>query len=59
MFFYQVVSYDAVTDYDGVAVKYLDYGGYSTIEAKELRKIRSDFLKLPFQVFKEKAFVFH
>jgi A-kinase anchor protein 1 len=43
----QIVSYDAVSD--SCDVKYLDYGGYSTIEAKDLRKIRTDFLKLPFQ----------
>ena len=42
------MSYDAVTDI--CDVKYLDYGGYSTLEAKELRKIRTDFMKLPFQV---------
>jgi len=42
------VSYDAVSDL--CDVKYVDYGGYSTIEAKELRKIRTDFLSLPFQV---------
>ena len=45
---FQVVFYDAVSDI--CDVKFLDYGGYSTVEAKELRKIRTDFLKLPFQV---------
>jgi hypothetical protein len=42
------VSFDAVTDC--CDVKFTDYGGYSTVEARDLRKIRSDFLKLPFQV---------
>jgi hypothetical protein len=44
----QVVSFDAVNDC--CDFKFLDYGSYSTIQAKELRKIRTDFLKLPFQV---------
>ena len=30
--------------------KYLDYGGYATIDTSELLQIRQDFLNLPFQV---------
>jgi len=43
----QVVAYDSDT---GVCdIKYLDYGGYHSIAASELRQIRTDFLSLPFQ----------
>ena len=30
--------------------RFLDVGGYGWVEAADLRKIRSDFLELPFQV---------
>jgi len=43
----QVVAYDEET---GVCdIKYLDYGGYHSIPAAELKQIRTDFLSLPFQ----------
>lgn len=31
-------------------VKFLDVGGYAAVSVADLRKIRSDFLTLPFQV---------
>jgi len=43
----QVVSYDEIEDV--CDIKYLDYGGYDTIQADQLRQIRTDFLSLPFQ----------
>jgi len=43
----QVVSYDEIEDV--CDIKYLDYGGYDTIAADQLRQIRTDFLSLPFQ----------
>lgn len=43
----QIISYDASTDY--CDVKFLDYGGYMSLPSSVLRKIRSDFLTLPFQ----------
>lgn len=43
----QVVAYD---EESGLCdIKYLDYGGYHSIAASELRQIRTDFLSLPFQ----------
>jgi len=43
----QVVAYDSET---GMCdIKYLDYGGYHSISATELKQIRTDFLSLPFQ----------
>jgi len=43
----QVVAYD---EEGGMCdIKYLDYGGYHSIAANELRQIRTDFLSLPFQ----------
>lgn len=30
-------------------VKFLDYGGYTTINTDELRQIRADFMTVPFQ----------
>lgn len=32
-----------------VQVKFLDYGGYDTLPASQLKQIRTDFLTLPFQ----------
>lgn len=43
----QIVSYDSSSD--SCDVKFLDYGGYSTVYANDLWQIRSDFLTLPFQ----------
>lgn len=43
----QIVSYDSESG--TCDVKFLDYGGYSTMAASDLRQIRSDFLSLPFQ----------
>jgi len=34
---------------DLVQVKFLDYGGYETLSASQLKQIRTDFLSLPFQ----------
>ena len=44
----QVVAYDEDTQV--CDIKYLDYGGYHSIAATELKQIRTDFLSLPFQV---------
>ena len=44
----QVVAYDEETG--ACDIKYLDYGGYHSIAATELKQIRTDFLSLPFQV---------
>lgn len=43
----QVVAYDEDTQV--CDIKYLDYGGYHSIAATELKQIRTDFLSLPFQ----------
>jgi len=43
----QVVAFDEETKM--CDIKYLDYGGYSSISADSLRQIRTDFLSLPFQ----------
>jgi len=43
----QVVAYDTETEM--CDIKYLDYGGYHSLPASELRQIRTDFLSLPFQ----------
>jgi len=43
----QVVSYDEVEDV--CDIKYIDYGGYDTVPANQMRQIRTDFLSLPFQ----------
>ncbi|KAM6225847.1 A-kinase anchor protein 1, mitochondrial-like [Porphyrio hochstetteri] len=32
-----------------VELRYVDYGGYDRVKINQLRKIRSDFLSLPFQ----------
>ena len=43
----QVVSHDEETG--SCDVKFLDYGGYSTLPVDSLKQIRTDFLSLPFQ----------
>jgi len=43
----QVTSYDEVED--TCDIKYIDYGGYDTVPADQLKQIRTDFLTLPFQ----------
>jgi len=43
----QVVSYDEIEDV--CDIKYIDYGGYDSLAADQLRQIRTDFLSLPFQ----------
>lgn len=43
----QVVAYDSDTKM--CDIKYLDYGGYHSLPAADLRQIRTDFLSLPFQ----------
>nr|CAD7612341.1 unnamed protein product [Timema genevievae] len=42
-----VVSVDE--ENDTCDVKFVDYGGYQTVENSALRQIRSDFMMLPFQ----------
>jgi len=42
-----VVSYNEVDD--SCDIKYIDYGGYETVPAEQIRQIRTDFLSLPFQ----------
>ena len=48
LFTFQVVSYNESTD--ECDIKFIDYGGYLTVPAADLRQIRTDFLSLPFQV---------
>lgn len=43
----QIISHNPHTD--SVLVKYLDYGGYGSVHAKDLRQIRHDFMTVPFQ----------
>jgi len=43
----QISAYDI--DNDCCEFKYLDYGGYDSVEASELLQVRQDFLNLPFQ----------
>lgn len=43
----QVVYYDEAEDL--CDIKYIDYGGYDTVPASQMRQIRTDFLTLPFQ----------
>jgi A-kinase anchor protein 1 len=43
----QVVSVDAETG--ACDIKFLDYGGYLTVDSSVLRQIRGDFMTLPFQ----------
>jgi len=43
----QVVDYNPVAD--TCNIKFVDHGGYTTVPAKDLRQLKSDFLRLPFQ----------
>jgi hypothetical protein len=43
----QVVSYNPATD--SCDVKFVDHGGYTTVSASDLRQLKSEFLRLPFQ----------
>ena len=43
----QVVSYNP--SLDTCDVKFVDHGGYTTIAADDLRQLKSEFLRLPFQ----------
>jgi len=43
----QVVDFNA--DQDTCDVKFVDHGGYTTVEVSQLRQLRSDFVRLPFQ----------
>lgn len=43
----QIISHNPQTD--SALVKYVDYGGYVSVSAKELRQIRTDFMTVPFQ----------
>lgn len=43
----QVVLVDEETD--TCDIKFVDYGGYSTVNSSVLRQIRGDFMTLPFQ----------
>ena len=40
------MSWDQYTD--TCQVKFVDYGGYSSVPVGDLRQIRSDFMNLPF-----------
>ena len=53
----QVVSYNDVSN-DCCEVKFLDYGGYDTVQVSELWQIRQDFMNLPFQVGKISVILF-
>jgi len=43
----QVVSYNSTCD--TCEVKFVDHGGYTTVAANNLRQLKSQFLRLPFQ----------
>lgn len=43
----QIISVDEKSN--SCDVKFLDYGGYLSVDASSLRQIRGDFLMLPFQ----------
>lgn len=43
----QVVSYNSTLD--TCEVKFVDHGGYTTVSATNLRQLKSQFLRLPFQ----------
>ncbi|CRL06001.1 CLUMA_CG019060, isoform A [Clunio marinus] len=43
----QIVSHNSQTKTS--LVKYLDFGGYSTVDSAELRQIHADFMTVPFQ----------
>jgi hypothetical protein len=42
-----VVAVDEETE--ACDIKFVDYGGYSTVNSSVLRQIRGDFMTLPFQ----------
>lgn len=43
----QIVSHDSQTK--SCFVKYMDFGGYLTVNSTELRQIHADFMTVPFQ----------
>jgi len=43
----QVVSYNSAED--TCEIKFVDHGGYTTVPASDLRQLKQDFLRLPFQ----------
>jgi len=43
----QVVSYKS--EDDTCEIKFVDHGGYTTVPASDLRQLKQDFLRLPFQ----------
>jgi hypothetical protein len=43
----QVVSFNK--EKDTCEIKFVDHGGYTTVQVSELRPLRSDFVRLPFQ----------
>lgn len=43
----QVVAYNERLD--TCEVKFVDHGGYTTVQVDELRQLRTDFIRLPFQ----------
>jgi len=43
----QVVSFNSQAD--SCDIKFVDHGGYTTVQVSELRPLRSDFVRLPFQ----------
>ncbi|XP_077995376.1 uncharacterized protein LOC144448906 [Glandiceps talaboti] len=46
---YRAQIVELIPDTDEVDVRFVDYGGYSRVQASTLKQIRSDFLSLPFQ----------
>jgi A-kinase anchor protein 1 len=46
---YRALVVNVYDDSDEVDIKFVDYGGYSKVQACLLRQIRSDFTVLPFQ----------
>merc|ERR1711931_335404 len=43
----QVVAYNE--SLDSCDIKFVDHGGYTTVPVKDLRQLRNDFIRLPFQ----------
>lgn len=43
----QVVGYNPAVD--TADIKFVDHGGYTTVSASQLRQLKSEFLRLPFQ----------
>jgi len=43
----QVVGFNSQAD--SCDIKFVDHGGYTTVQVSELRPLRSDFVRLPFQ----------